>query len=95
MPSKNRKTSICSEHDLFVPLTNSDPSGVSRRRPQAKYIEESNYKIEMMHKDEDCLADLSPQKKENIRTLGFKKEKEGSPMLTEPRGKENMVNHSW
>ena len=75
MPARNRKNTICSESELFVPLTNTDPRGVHRRRPQPRFIEETDYKIEMMLKDGDCLADLSPQKKENIRKGGFKKEK--------------------
>ena len=92
MPFRNRKTSVCSDEDLFAPIANANTTSVRRRRrPQVRFIEERNYEIEMMHRDEDCLADLSPEKKENIRRAGFKKKGKGSSFkLSEAFGKENM-----
>ena len=77
MPARNRKSTVCSEEDLFASLSNTNERRTIKRKPQARYVEENNYQIEMMRRDSDCLGDLSPEKKENVRSIGFKKSKDG------------------
>ena len=76
MSLRNRKNTICSELDLFAPISNIPQRTKPRKRLQGRYIEERNYTLELMKRDEDCLGDLSPTKKERVREVGFKKNKD-------------------
>ena len=76
MSFRNRKNTIHTEEDLFVQINNIPQRRKPKKRPTRKYIEERNYTLELMNRDEDCLGDLSPTKKERVRKAGFKKNKD-------------------